>query len=748
MKMLDERYWLRRRKQDVETSIGEKEETIVNVPLSITQRMEYRRLIAARVRGSRDETQSNIVLRLRKVCNHPLLINAPVEIDPSERDDNPDQQLINCAGKMLIVDKLLAKLRADGAKVLIFSQMTKVLDLLERFCAYRGYVFERIDGQVIGNRRQLAMDRFNNPALGVFVFLLCTRAGGQGLNLTAATNVIIYDSDWNPQNDIQAQARCHRIGQRQRVSVYRLITAHTYEADMFRRASQKLGLDQAISAASKVQDLNPAELENVMRRGWLLLDPADRAQVEEFRAESIAETLAKRSCPADAYGEENDEAALSDERFWQEHAPELQTGGPVLSVSGSRERRQNPRYADESNDSDNGEWTKPAVHAVTKALLKYGFGRWDQIADASRFAGSDRNLEDGCAALAALICGDRVSEVIGTAELTTAQQALMRKFGDNLPTSKARAERLLKLAALVKWQKANRSAPVLPPRKGWEPEWDAKLLTFIKRNGWGGWEEFARQLPADTRPPERAVERRITRLLECMQNSRTSSESTKHRDSKKRSDHKKRHDHTKHREHHPKEVALTAGEQTASAIANTLRFVGEPETDSEWSMFAQISGVADARSLVPRVLAAATSLYSQPGADSEELFKNEPDFMRAIPQKVARAIAINKVFFAEFRAWLATKYDQRLLGKLPRSPEWWDHARYDPPLFTHLLQYGFARPCVLVASDPFIERVPRDRRDEVIAKAEKSMQMGKRLKVHTQPELLFSKAALDRKSVV
>jgi SNF2 family DNA or RNA helicase len=124
--------------------------------------------------------------------------------------------------------------------------MERMLDILEDYLNYRQFPFERLDGQIRGNERQMAIERFSKPDSEKFVFLLSTRAGGLGINLTAADTVIIFDSDWNPQNDIQAQARCHRIGQTQLVKVYRLITKHTYEWHMFDRSSKKLGLDQAV----------------------------------------------------------------------------------------------------------------------------------------------------------------------------------------------------------------------------------------------------------------------------------------------------------------------------------------------------------------------------------------------------------------------------------------------------------------------------------------------------------------------
>lgn len=124
------------------------------------------------------------------------------------------EKIINASGKMVLVSKLLEKCKKEGNKVLIFSQFTHMLQLIEEFLKYKEYKYERIDGQIKAKERQSAIDRYNNPAKNRDVFLLSTKAGGVGINLTSANVVIIYDSDWNPQNDVQATARAHRIGQK------------------------------------------------------------------------------------------------------------------------------------------------------------------------------------------------------------------------------------------------------------------------------------------------------------------------------------------------------------------------------------------------------------------------------------------------------------------------------------------------------------------------------------------------------
>lgn len=119
--------------------------------------------------------------------------------------------MIKACGKLTLMTKMLKQLKTEGHRVLIFSQMTKMLDLLEDYLDGIGYKYERIDGGITGTLRQEAIDRFNKPGAEQFVFLLSTRAGGLGINLATADTVIIYDSDWNPHNDIQAFSRAHRI---------------------------------------------------------------------------------------------------------------------------------------------------------------------------------------------------------------------------------------------------------------------------------------------------------------------------------------------------------------------------------------------------------------------------------------------------------------------------------------------------------------------------------------------------------
>ncbi|TPX47692.1 hypothetical protein SeMB42_g01787 [Synchytrium endobioticum] len=158
----------------------------------------------------------------------------------------PDRRLLQYdCGKLQALDSLLRRLKAMGSRVLIFTQMTKMLDVLEQFLNIHGHRYLRLDGATKVEQRQVLMERFNTDKR-ILVFILSTRSGGLGLNLTGADSVVFYDSDWNPAMDAQAQDRAHRIGQTRDVHIYRLISEHTIEENMLKKANQKRLLDSIV----------------------------------------------------------------------------------------------------------------------------------------------------------------------------------------------------------------------------------------------------------------------------------------------------------------------------------------------------------------------------------------------------------------------------------------------------------------------------------------------------------------------
>ena len=267
---------LRRFKSQVEKSLPAKNERILRVGMAPIQRKYYRWIINRNfaelnrgLRGQEMRTLSNIVVELKKVCNHPFLFpNAEEQartlaiqqaLTPQDSEAPPlsidSQKLINEAmldtlirssGKLMLLDRLLLRLKETGHRVLIFSQMVRMLDLLSEYLRLRGFQFQRLDGSMSRSARQMAMESFNAEGSKDFCFILSTRAGGLGINLATADTVIIFDSDWNPQNDLQAQSRAHRIGQKHVVNIYRLMVKNTVEEDILERAKRKLVLDHLV----------------------------------------------------------------------------------------------------------------------------------------------------------------------------------------------------------------------------------------------------------------------------------------------------------------------------------------------------------------------------------------------------------------------------------------------------------------------------------------------------------------------
>uniref|UniRef100_A0A6S9VAX5 Uncharacterized protein n=1 Tax=Chrysotila carterae TaxID=13221 RepID=A0A6S9VAX5_CHRCT len=240
---------LRRLKVEVEKGLPPKTETKLFLPLSKMQASWYRRILLRDLTalsvdgGSKGSTHAqNIVMQLRKVCNHPYLFEGA---EPGPPYVEGEHMILN-SGKMVVLDKLLRKLQAAGSRVLIFTTMTRMLDVIEDYCRYRDYSFCRLDGSSSCDEREAMMAEFNRPGTNTFLFILSTRAGGLGINLHTADTVILFDSDWNPQADLQAQDRAHRIGQTKPVSVYRFIMEGTLEEKIVERAERKLYLDRLL----------------------------------------------------------------------------------------------------------------------------------------------------------------------------------------------------------------------------------------------------------------------------------------------------------------------------------------------------------------------------------------------------------------------------------------------------------------------------------------------------------------------
>ena len=239
-------FLLRRTKSEVEKTLPPKKEIHIKVGLTELQKDIYKNLLTRSLLQTESKTiYKNIIMQLRKACNHPYLFEG------IEKPNPPPNHLVIYSSKMRILDKLCNKLYGKS-QILIFSQMTRMLDILEDYCNERRYEYCRIDGETSLEARERMISEFTQKDSTKFIFLLSTRAGGLGLNLMTSDTVILYDSDWNPQVDLQAMDRVHRIGQTKPVLIYRLLCENTIEEKILERQAMRLKLDSLVIQQGRV----------------------------------------------------------------------------------------------------------------------------------------------------------------------------------------------------------------------------------------------------------------------------------------------------------------------------------------------------------------------------------------------------------------------------------------------------------------------------------------------------------------
>ncbi|XP_071490334.1 probable global transcription activator SNF2L2 [Diadema antillarum] len=257
-------FLLRRLKKEVESQLPEKVEYVIKCDMSALQRLLYRHMQAKGIMltdGSEKDKKgrggtkalTNTIMQLRKICNHPFMFQH-IEESFSEHlgvsggiISGPD--LYRVGGKFELLDRILPKLKATGHRVLLFCQMTTLMTILEDFFVYRGFKYLRLDGTTKADDRGVLLQTFNEADCQYFIFILSTRAGGLGLNLQTADTVILFDSDWNPHQDLQAQDRAHRIGQKNEVRVLRLMTVQSVEEKILAAAKWKMNMDSKVIQA-------------------------------------------------------------------------------------------------------------------------------------------------------------------------------------------------------------------------------------------------------------------------------------------------------------------------------------------------------------------------------------------------------------------------------------------------------------------------------------------------------------------
>ncbi|KAJ3311910.1 hypothetical protein HDV04_003518 [Boothiomyces sp. JEL0838] len=318
-------FLLRRLKKDVEADLPDKVEIVIKCPMSALQH-RLTEQIKNRKFGNEGFTKkkalNNLVMQFRKICNHPYVF------DEVEDIMNPghitDRNLFRVSGKFELLDRILPKFQVKDHRVLMFFQMTQIMDIMEDYLRWKNFSFLRLDGHTKADDRTEMLTKFNKSENPPFIFLLSTRAGGLGLNLQTADTVIIYDSDWNPHQDLQAQDRAHRIGQKKEVRILRLVTSKSVEETILARAQYKLDIDGKVIQAGKFDNkTSDREREELLRSlfGNEDEDPDEKNDEKEGEIEDadLNEIIARNEEELELYNKMDAERRAAEQASWEFH---------------------------------------------------------------------------------------------------------------------------------------------------------------------------------------------------------------------------------------------------------------------------------------------------------------------------------------------------------------------------------------------------------------------------------------------
>uniref|UniRef100_UPI0037E73943 probable global transcription activator SNF2L2 isoform X1 n=1 Tax=Semicossyphus pulcher TaxID=241346 RepID=UPI0037E73943 len=300
-------FLLRRLKKEVESQLPEKVEYVIKCDMSAIQKVLYRHMqkgILLTDGSEKDKkgkggakTLMNTIMQLKKICNHPYMFQH-IEESFAEHLGYPNgiisgHDLYRASGKFELLDRILPKLQATNHRVLLFCQMTTLMTIMEDYFGYRNFQYLRLDGTTKAEDRATLLKKFNEEGSQYFIFLLSTRAGGLGLNLQAADTVVIFDSDWNPHQDLQAQDRAHRIGQQNEVRVLRLCTVNSVEEKILAAAKYKLNVDQKVIQAGMFDQKSSGQERRVFLQAILEHEEQNEEEDEVPDDETLNQMIAR-----------------------------------------------------------------------------------------------------------------------------------------------------------------------------------------------------------------------------------------------------------------------------------------------------------------------------------------------------------------------------------------------------------------------------------------------------------------------
>ncbi|XP_070196110.1 probable global transcription activator SNF2L2 [Littorina saxatilis] len=303
-------FLLRRLKKEVESQLPDKIEYVIKCDMSALQRFIYNHMQSKGVLltdGSEKDkkgkggtkTLMNTIMQLRKICNHPFMFNHIEEAFAEHAGLSggvvQGPELYRSSGKFELMDRILPKLQSRNHKCLVFCQMTSLMSIMEDYLVYKNIRYLRLDGMTKSEDRGQLLEMFNRKDSPYFLFLLSTRAGGLGLNLQTADTVVIFDSDWNPHQDLQAQDRAHRIGQKNEVRVLRLMTVNSVEERIQAAARYKLNVDEKVIQAGMFDNKSTNTERQQFLKNILLQEDAEEEEEDEVPDDETINQMLARS---------------------------------------------------------------------------------------------------------------------------------------------------------------------------------------------------------------------------------------------------------------------------------------------------------------------------------------------------------------------------------------------------------------------------------------------------------------------
>ncbi|KAJ4396264.1 hypothetical protein N0V93_000483 [Gnomoniopsis smithogilvyi] len=333
---------------------------------------------------------NNILMQLRKCLGHPFLYSGAVE----ERDVSEEtmhRNLVSASSKLVLLEQMLPKLKEKGHRVLLFSQFLGMLDIIEDFLTGIGFKYQRLDGSMSSLEKQKRIDAFNEPNSEYFAFLLSTRAGGVGINLATADTVIILDPDFNPHQDIQALSRAHRIGQKNKVLCFQLMTKSSVEEKIMQIGRKKMALDHALieTMDRKKEDDAGEDLESILKHGAeALFNDSNDKEVIKYDAEAIDKLLDRSQIKNPEYSEGEVGEKAAEKQFAFARVWETKTGGLTDDIQ-----------AEESPDLDISVWDRILKEREAEAkrlaeMNKEVLGRGSRRRQAVKYNGNGPTIPD------------------------------------------------------------------------------------------------------------------------------------------------------------------------------------------------------------------------------------------------------------------------------------------------------------------------------------------------------------------